>query len=308
MVRGMHWALSVSEAFSLSKVLQRSQRFLCPPFRVGGHHETLYRVERLSSGQTIQFSVTQMPMGLLLQTRSRLNSSVTEELSRKTWRMLRIGENLEPFVEIARHTPELVSVIDLGGQFLRGTTLFEDVVKAVVLAHCHPENDETYLRNISWIVDRFGEPLPINPTMHAFPTPAQFVLRSSLHEDVLGVTVTQQLARVLNAFQTCQEEMVAFVDTHPDISSLEAGLRDFLDLDDRVMGLVMLSLGRYNYIPVDPRAQQRVGRYLKATASPENVRALFLPWQPWGGLAYWLWDWSSPVTSSRVERVKNLVG
>jgi hypothetical protein len=73
-------------------------------------------------------------------------------------------------------------------------------------------------------------------------------------------------------------------------------------LNDEVMGLMMLSLGRYDYIPVDQCAQQRVSQYWHDGGSvrPEDVRAAFAPLQPWGGLGYWLWDWreaGNPVES-----------
>lgn len=285
----MRWVLSVSGSFSLARVIHRSQPFLCSPFRVGGHAEVLHRVERLSSGQTVGLSVMQNPTGLLLQTDARLNGKTTEELSLKTWRMLRIGENLDPFMEMARHTPELTSVAEHGGQLLRGTTLFEDVVKAIVLVH---RRTEDYAQSISWIVDQFGDPLPSNPTLHAFPTCDQLLLGGPL-QAMLGVLVAQQLAQAVAAFQTQLKEMTAFVESQPEIALLETMLRELLGLDNEVIGLVMLYLGRYDYIPVDLRAQQRVGRYLKVNAAvaPDDVRALFAPWQPWGGLAYWLWDW-----------------
>ena len=61
----------------------------------------------------------------------------------------------------------------------------------------------------------------------------------------------------------------------------------------------MMYMGRYDYIPTDTRAQQRVGTYLDdpTPATPAAVRAFFEPWQPWGGLAYWLWDWSANTTA-----------
>ncbi len=291
----MRWVLSVSESFSLARVIHRSQRFLCLPFRVSEREEMLYRVERLSSGQTVDLSVAQNSTGLLLQTDARLSGKKTEELSQKAWRMLRIGEKLDPFMEMARCTPELASVAELGGQLLRGTTFFEDVVKAVLLAHHRPED---YLQFISWIVDQFGDPLPSNPTLHAFPTCDQLLIEKSL-QGMLGVMAAQQLTQVVNAFRTQSQEITALVESKPELGLLETMLREFLGLDYEVIGLTMLYLGRYDYIPVDLRARQRVGRYLKVNeaVAPEDVRALFAPWQPWGGLAYWFWDWSSSSVS-----------
>ena len=56
----------------------------------------------------------------------------------------------------------------------------------------------------------------------------------------------------------------------------------------------MLALGRYDYIPTDHRAQERVRQHITDRAiSPAALQTMFEPWQPWGGLAFWLWDWSA---------------
>ncbi|MBN2006934.1 MAG: hypothetical protein JXA21_26510 [Anaerolineae bacterium] len=254
----------------------------------------------MSSGQTIDLLVTQNSTGLLLQTDARLSGKRTEELSLKTWRMLRIGENLAPFMEMARHTPELASVVEQGGQLLRGTTFFEDVVKAVILAHRRPEE---YLQSVPWIVDQFGDPLPSNPTLHAFPTCGQLPTGEGL-QSMLGSPTAQSLGRIVEVFRARSEELTDFVESQPELGLLETTLKERLALDNEAIALVMLYLGRYDYIPVDLRAQQRVGRYLNvnAAAAPEDVLALFAHWQPWGGLAYWLWDWSSPAVSYQTLR------
>jgi len=296
----MRWVLSVSESFSLARVIHRSQRFLCPPFRASGRDGALHRVERLSLGQTVDLTVTQNSTGVLLQADTHLSGKKAEELSQKAWRMLRIGENLDPFMEMARRTPELASVVELGGQLLRGTTVFEDIVKAIFLVHRRAGD---YLQSISWIVDQYGDPLPSNPTLHAFPTYDQLLVEPPLLT-MAGETAAQQLKQVITVFQAQSKEITAFVESRPELGLLETTFRDLFGLDSEVIGQVMLYLGRYDYIPVDLCARQRVGRYLKPdeAAPPEAVRALFAPWQPWGGLAYWFWDWSLPVVSYHTFR------
>lgn len=288
----MHWILSVSESFSLDKVLARSARLLCPPFGLNGKEaSTLYRVERLSTGHTVELSISQTATGLVLHTNARLDGRETEEISQKVWRMLRIGENLQTFLEMARNTPQLAAAAREGTLQLRGATMFEDIVKAAILVF---NSEKNYVQSVSWLVDRFGDPLPSNPTLHAFPTPRQLLGEMALQEKLLGAALAQRLHKVAMQFQTQKIKSEEWFAPHQSLASFEANLRRMLDLKDEEIGAAMFYLGRYDYIPVDPNAQQRVGIYLGeyTRATPEEVRALFENWQPWGGLAYWLWDWS----------------
>ena len=83
-------------------------------------------------------------------------------------------------------------------------------------------------------------------------------------------------------------------------NELAAQLAEELMLDTLGAGLLMLYLGRYDYIPTDTAAQQRVREYLQSTetVSEQDIVALFDRWHPWGGLAYWLWDWSKVPTAA----------
>jgi len=288
----MHWILTVSDSFSLTNVIRQSEWFLCPPFRVSNNYKRLHRVERLSSGHTIEFRITQSTSGLAVQTEARLNGKETEEISQKTWRMLRMGENLQAFLRIARGVPQLASVTKLGGQLLRGTTLFEDIIKALILTH---KAASRYVEPIPWIVDHFGDSLPSNPTLHAFPTPEQLAEEQKLQERMLGPILANQIIKVANIFQVQKDQIESLLDPQLPFDVFETNLRQFMDLDDATISLATLYLGRYDYVPIDQYAQQRVRHYLNANGKtgPEEVRALFAPWYPWGGLAYWLWDWST---------------
>lgn len=288
----MHWILTVSESFSLDKVLARSERLLCPPFSVGAKEATLYRVERLTTGHTVELSISQTSTGLVIRTEARLDGKETEEISQKVWRMLRIGENLQAFLDKARTMPQLGAARREGALQLRGATMFEDIVKAAVLIF---NSDKNYVQPISWLVDRFGDPLPSNPTLHAFPTPRQLAGEMDLQEKILGTPLARRIHKVATLFQIQKIKGEGWFAPHLTLANFETNLKQMLELNDEDIGRAMLYLGRYDYIPVDYHAQQRVGLYLgeQAQATPEKVRALFQNWQPWGGLAYWLWDWST---------------
>lgn len=287
----MHWILTVSDYFSLSGALRRSRYFLLPPFALNHSQGQLLRVERLLSGQIIALCITQTQAGLLIQANKRLSGPETEEVSRKVRRMLRLGENLSSFVKLARKDPALHTVTRQGAYILRGATLFEDALKILILT---TSPKETGLSHATWLVDRLGDPLPSNPTRHAFPTPQQVLWGANLLEETLGATLGIQAIRIARTFLNHEEALKTLDQPELPAETVENELRQLLELNGYTLSLLMLALGRYDYIPTDSLACQRVSQewHSGQPVEPTVVRAAFEKWHPWGGLAYWLWDWT----------------
>ncbi|MGC9393359.1 MAG: hypothetical protein ACP5J4_00735 [Anaerolineae bacterium] len=297
----MHWTLTVPDGFSLPQIIRRSLncekskleqfRLLLPPFTVNRTKERLNRVERLQSGHTVFLTLSQTLAGLILQTDARLSGKDTEELSQKTRRMLRLGENLQPFLEIARRTPGLETTLHNGAHILRGTTFFEDVIKAIILTQ---EEKMQRGQRIAWIVDRFGDPLPSNPTRHAFPTPQQILWGDEVLREVFTPDIARKLIRVAEKFNSKAKHIEILSQGECPADALAAELANLLTLEPATLGLVMLSLGRYEYIPATLATQRHLRSSNKERRGAwRDTHAMFEPLQPWGGLACWLWDWSS---------------
>ena len=294
----MHWILTVPDSFILTQVIQRSQWLLQPPFRLNRAQENLHRVERLASGYTVALAISQVPAGLVLETDERLGSNDREEISHKTWRMLRLGDNLRPFLEIANRTPGLESTIRYGAHLLRGTTFFEDVVKAIIFTM---ESKAKQGLHLAWIVDRFGDPLPSNPTRHAFPTPRQLIRGEQLLGEMFDPAIATRLITVADKFEEQAPYIAAMTSDDVPLEKLTYNLEQLFELDVTTIGLVMLNLSRYDYIPVDSSARRRVSSHFRGRKiGSSEIRLMFEPLQPWGGLAYWLWDWSTahPLNSA----------
>ncbi len=292
----MHWTLTVPESFSLPQIIRRSLnceqfKLLQPPFSVNRTKEHLNRVERLESGNTVYLTLSQTPAGLILHTDERLSGKDTEEISHKTRRMLRLGENLQPFLDMARRTPGLEKTLHHGAHILRGATFFEDVVKAIILTQ---EEKARQGQSITWIVDRFGDPLPSNPTRHAFPTPQQILWGNDVLREVFAPEVARKLIRGAEKFCTETERIETLSNGERPTHALAAEVTKLLHLDPEALGLVMLNLGRYDYIPATSCIQRSMRLFNKGNRDgPRDPHAMFEPLQPWGGLACWLWDWSS---------------
>jgi len=295
----MHWLLSVPDTFSLQEVIRRSGWLFYPPFHVQALGDRLLRVEHLGEKTTVGLTVYQAPAGLVVQAEPHLSGAEVEEASQKVWHMLRLDENIEPFLRAAQHHEALKSVKRVGARLIRGVDLFEHVTVAT-LATWDPHGMPQFGR-VAGLVNRLGFSLPRNPTLHSFPTPERLLVGVESLNDIFAPHIVTRLTRIAQTFATQPARIDLLVRRPSDADKLAARLAEELLLDALAAGLLMLYLGRYDYIPTDSVAQRRVGEHLlgDAPVSEQEIVALFERWHPWGGLAYWLWDWSKvPATTS----------
>ncbi len=294
----MHWLLSVPDTFSLREVIRRSGWLLHPPLHVQALGDRLLRVEHLGEKTTVGLTVYQAPAGLVVQAEPHLSAAEVEEASQKVWHMLRLDENIEPFLRAANSHKALRSVKRMGARLLRGVDLFEDVTVAT-LATWDPHGMPRFGR-VAGLVNRLGFSLPRNPTLHSFPTPERLLVGAESLHDIFAPHTVMQLTRIAQTFATQPARIDLLVRQPFEADRLATRLTEELLLDALGAGLLMLYLGRYDYIPTDSVAQRRVGEHLlrAAPVSEQEIVALFDRWHPWGGLAYWLWDWSQVPTTT----------
>ncbi len=316
----MHWVLTVPADFSMRSLLKRSKSLLLPPFSVV-RLQRLERVECLSSGKTLLISLTQVPAGLYLRSDQRLNGAEAEEVSQKVWYMLRLGESFSGFSQVLAEHPVLTRCLTSGYRFLRGSTFFEDLVKAQILVFQNAEalGELSFggdvreaaggrliqrQQRLTALVDHLGSPLATNPTRHAFPTPEQVFKGKSKVEDVLeselGAVVITTAQRFLEAPNALRELLRRDV----PLKTVRQALLAFPGMNASIMGLAMLALGRYDYLPLEEHGQ--LHRHAVTDVSNgdlSKIQAVFLRWQPWAGLTYWLWNWQTCLFSALLEEV-----
>jgi len=287
----MHWLLSVPDTFSLREVVRRSGWLLYPPFRAQTAADRILRVERLSAHTTVDLTVYQAPAGLVIQTDPHLSGAEVEEASHKVWHMLRLDENIQPFLRSARPHDALGSVRRLGARLLRGTDLFEHAAVSGLVTW-----DAQGMPNFGQVavfVDRFGLSLPRNPTLHSFPTPERVAADSEGLGEVFQPREVSRLMRIAQTFAGQRPRIDLLVRQPLSAGELADRLAQEFLLDEPGVGLLMLYLGRYDYIPTDQVALRRAATYWPgATPLAGELVAFFDQWHPWGGLAYWLWDWA----------------
>lgn len=287
----MHWLLSVPDTFSLREVIRRSGWLLIASLHAKTSGDHLYRVEDLD-GAPVKLDVYQAPAGLVIQADPRLSGPEVEEASQKVWRMLRLDENLQPFLRIASQSPGLRSVRRSGARLVRGTTLFEDVITAVLTTW--DKKGEPHFGLAATLIDRLGFPLPRNPTLHTFPRPQRVLKHPELLATLFGSELADGLLTVASEFDLHGPQPVPPAQLRGSLPELKDVLSTRFRLTPSSLSLLMLRLGRYDHIPTDEAAVRRLSYAHRdgQEITPHELLTLFSRFQPWGGLAYWLWDWS----------------
>ena len=155
-------------------VLSHGYHELAPCRWEDGRIPTLHRVERLPSRSVYRLAVRPATGGVVLRVTGRdaTEAEVLAPLAARMRRALRLNEDLTDFHRLCRLEPELRPIARLGmGRLLRGTTLFEDLVKAIAWTNT------TWRGAVSMIdrLGRLGSRYPAEPRLRAFPTPDQLL-------------------------------------------------------------------------------------------------------------------------------------
>jgi N-glycosylase/DNA lyase len=125
-------ALRAEGPFRLGAVVRSHGWFQTPPFAWDEPADVLSRVELLAGGPAA-VRVTSAPGGAAVDPGRKLSAAEGEDLRRRAARMLQLDADLGGFGDALAFDPVLAAdLADYGaGRVLAGTSLYEDVVKAV---------------------------------------------------------------------------------------------------------------------------------------------------------------------------------
>jgi 3-methyladenine DNA glycosylase/8-oxoguanine DNA glycosylase len=146
------------------------------------------------------------------------------------------------------------------------------------------------------LVTQFGEKLPENPILYAFPTPKRLAKTT---EKVLRekTRLGYRAPYVLKLAQDVTSGIVdleAFKTSIEPTKQLNKQLLTLKGIGKYAVANLMILLGRYDSLPIDSWALKVVSKewYNGKEIGSEEVEAAFERWGKWKGLAYWFWDWS----------------
>jgi 3-methyladenine DNA glycosylase/8-oxoguanine DNA glycosylase len=257
------------------------------------HSCLLTRVERLDTERVVELRIQEARGGVSVETRERLTGAEREEVSRKVWWMLGLGQDLSPFHALARKEPKLAYVEHRAlGRMLRSPTVFEDAVKVILTTNTSWAGT---IRMVETLLTRYGDPLPTDPSRHAFPAPVQLAVSTEegLREAGLGYRAPfiLQLAR---RTADGRLDLERFKDGGVPTPEVRQALKEIKGVGDYAAASLLMLLGRYDYLPVDTWARKLVSQewYEGEPIGRKEVETAFERWGPWKGLAYWFWDWT----------------
>jgi N-glycosylase/DNA lyase len=227
--------------------------------------------------------------------------SATEELLAGVGHILRLDEDLSEFYALARSDPDLAWATSGAGRMIRGSTVFEDVIKTICTTNCTWAATE---RMVGAIVEHLGVRAPgapsTGPAGRAFPSP-----------DALAAAPERFLRDVARAgYRSAYLRSVASaVAGGLDLEELGAVHRELSDdeVEVRLLALpgvgpyaaahIMMTLGRHSRLILDSWTRPTYARLVgKKTVADSAILKRFRPYRQYAGLAFWLF-----LTRSWVE-------
>ena len=264
------------------------------PFTFDEKKNLLTYVDRLDSGRVVELRLREAPGGIVVEVPGSFSPSERKEVKRKAAWMFGLDLDFSEFYALARSEPKLRHAEKRAqGRVLRCPTLFEDVVKTILTTNTLWAATRRMNANL---VAQFGDPLPGDPSRHAFPTPAELgesseaTLRSETRLGYRAPYILELACRVASG--------------DLDLEGLKAEDLPTPDLRKRLLAIkgvgnyaaanLLVLLGRYDFLPVDSWALKVVSYewFDGRPVQPAQVEAAFEKWGKWKGLAYFHWDWS----------------
>ena len=288
----MPFTLTPPTSFNLPAVVRSHGWIQMPPFAETTDHGLSY-VIRLSTGKVIRFEVHAISKDLRIDATDILTKTEQTELNRTITWMLDLEQDFTEFYTLARQEPKLTKMVERqAGRVLRSPTLFEDVIRTILTTNTLWNHT---LRMCRELTARYGDPLPCEPELHAFPTPERLVqvneptLREECRMGYRAPYVNELTQRVVSGelnLESLKSSNLPTLELRKELLSIK-GVGGYA-----AANLLML-LGRYDYVPVDSWALKVVSTefFGGEKVTPKQVLSTFERWGKWQGLVYWFWDW-----------------
>jgi 3-methyladenine DNA glycosylase/8-oxoguanine DNA glycosylase len=211
--------------------------------------------------------------------------------------MFRLDEDLSPFYAVAAADEQLAWAALGAGRMLRGSTVFEDVVKTICTTNAAWSGT---VRMVTALVDNLGAKAPTGA--HAFPTattianaPDEF-LRDVARAGYRGPYIRTIATEVAGGRLDLEE----LNDPDLPLDEIEARLLALPGVGPYAAAHMMLtSLGRYSRLVLDSWTRPTYAKLSGRKASDKTIARRFNRYGDYAGLAFWLMltrDWVADET------------
>ena len=246
-----------------------------PPFDLDEERQALRRVEALSDGAIVRYTVTEEDGALFLHLEDDLNDAQRAEIEDHVARILGWELNLAPFYAYLADFPEYAWVAPRAlGRKLKCATVWEDAVKTLLTTNT------TWAMTIQ-MVTRVAELGPSDGARRAFPTPRQLyeMGEEALSEAVRAGYRNAYLYELAARIATGELDLEAWLaddadDADPNADrTLYQRLRSLKGFGDYAVSSLMRIYGRFGYLSIDTVARACY-QALHPAAAEWDARAL----------------------------------
>lgn len=248
-----------------------------PPWRwEDGARPALYRAEALADGAVRLLTIRAAADGVVLRVTGHdaAEPEVLAPLAARVRASLQLDLDLRPFHRWCRTEPTLRPAATLRlGRILRGTTLFEDLVTAIVRQDASPEAAMNAMTRLALL----GPRCPVDRRLRAFPDATQLADVGVRRLRLLGLgAASSAIARLARDVVAGRVDLVGLERTAAGrpLRSLSRTLRALPGIGAPAAGWLALLLGHVDGALVDARSARRLA-----------------DWAPWRGLALWCALW-----------------
>lgn len=284
--------LPAKQPFNFERVIESHGWVQLAPFKLAQKDGLVTYTARLSSGDVVDIKLSDAGDGVFVETEPQMAVRDANVHAMVRW-MFSLEQGFDEFYELAVDHPKLSHVVEQGkGRLLRGSSLFEDVVKTILTTNTSWAGT---IRMVAALVEHFGEPMPDDVRQRAFPS-AEALAVLSLEELSGSAGLGYRTPYVLELSRDVASGLRALESLRFSDESTEEIRRELLSIKgvgEYAAASILMLLGRYDFIPIDSWAFKLVSHewHQGAPIGREEVEEAFASWGPWKGLAYWFWDW-----------------
>lgn len=257
-----------------------------PPFRCDDSG-TLGRIQKLRSGDIIDFNVREGEIGLIISTEAAITQGQQVEINAVIARCLSFEQDLSTFYKLVDAHPGYQWITRIGaGRMLRSPTVWEDLAKTLLTTNT------TWAMTTSMVsrLNTLGEAAA--DASHAFPTPEQIASYDpvSLNEHIRAGYRGAYLHELATAITREQPNVESW--NSPSLSSDEVyrALKGLKGFGDYAAGAMMRLLGRFDQLGLDSVCRAAYARLHNGgvPASDREIAAYYAPFGEWQGLVVWM--------------------
>jgi 3-methyladenine DNA glycosylase/8-oxoguanine DNA glycosylase len=280
--------LPIPESYSFESLCKNSLWVQIPPFGYHPRSKTLVALHDL--GTTVcqtRTSIQGKRLQVMWESSKKLDPEEKNLLLIQMRRILALDWNLKPFFDTVRQELGLAWIAEKRqGWFLRSTSFFEDVVKALLFSNVTVEQGKVMLQRL---IAEFGKPAPAGMKGKTFPSPIALLNAgvSVLREKIKAGYKSQTIVEVAHRFLKGDLQEGNLI--HTPLVELKRKLLSLQGISPYFVQYLMILLGRFEAIFLKGYCVTNDGRLLKSLSfSSSSMDVIQKQWKEWGGLLGYL--------------------